>query len=493
MKQIADRLEAHQAVMYDICLRILRHPQDAEDACQEAMIEAARQADTVREDFGAWARRVATTTALDVRRRRGRRRAHERAVLPPTAKPPVEIEPALAALDEPSRKAVEQHYLDGRPLRELAREAGVSEVAVWKRLRKSLRVMLAAMVPALMAAAAMLVVLRDPVTEPELPVQDAREPWPYEMPPRTWPEPVRKAWKATQLRVTMDVKDVPMSELMKMLSQIIGHPIRIAPEAIEPEEVVTLKVEDLVADGTLKLVLMSRLKGYRILDDGTIWVAPAEQLDAAGPDRAASEEVRRAELLQTAARHEGPSMPLATAEAMLSRRIREPQGRLPLDEYVAGLCADGLIGLVLDAAARTKALAELRVNGRGEEDSLQAHLHRALRGVDLVPVPGLEGLLLLTRASLAADLRASDAWRSQKRLEQAVDGPFDGEGVRTVPQLARRLEKFLGAPVLTTKEAWESPAVVASSPGATPRQVLDGLSAVGFRWAVRDGALFLLR
>ncbi|HYE98967.1 MAG TPA: sigma-70 family RNA polymerase sigma factor [Planctomycetota bacterium] len=499
MKQIADRLEAHQAAMYAVCLRILRHPQDAEDACQEALLEAARQADSVRGDFGAWARRVAMTTALDVRRRRERRRAHEAQVRPPepSAPPAVEIDRALSALDEPSRRAVAGHYLDGRPLRELAREAGVSEVAIWKRLAKAkgkLRLLFTAALPAgLIGAAVLLVLLRVPAVAPEQPAteQEAREPWPWELPPRTWPEPVRSSWKALQTRVTIDRQNVPAAELLKEISDKIGRTITVAAGAIEPDEMVSFKVADIVADGALRLMLVPRGMGYRIRDDGTIFVATAQEIEQAGADRNKSDDVQRAWKLQEAARRTWPRLPLSEAEAALARRVREPEGELSLEVYLERLRDASKASLSLDAAARDEDLAEMRVTGRGEEASLETHLRRL--PPTLAAVPTIEGVILLTRAEQAAERRTSDEFRTQKRLEQAMEGPFDGQGVTTVPQLVRRLEKFLGAPVLATKAAWDLPQRLAPPVGATPRQVLDGLQPQGLRWAVRDATLFLVK
>src|SRR5437588_792155 len=72
-------LEHHQEPVLRICRRVLRQPQDAEDACQEVLLEVSRQAGTIQEPgaFSAWLYRTALHTALDHRRKRDRGRLRE--------------------------------------------------------------------------------------------------------------------------------------------------------------------------------------------------------------------------------------------------------------------------------------------------------------------------------------------------------------------------------------------------------------------------------
>jgi RNA polymerase sigma-70 factor (ECF subfamily) len=58
-----------------ICRRILRNPQDAADARQDAMLSIARNIGSFegRNDFGAWVYRIATNAAIDLQRRAYRR------------------------------------------------------------------------------------------------------------------------------------------------------------------------------------------------------------------------------------------------------------------------------------------------------------------------------------------------------------------------------------------------------------------------------------
>jgi RNA polymerase sigma-70 factor (ECF subfamily) len=64
----------HQALVYNICYRMLGQAQAAEDATQEAFVSAWRNIATFRgETFRPWLLRIAANLARDELRRRGRR------------------------------------------------------------------------------------------------------------------------------------------------------------------------------------------------------------------------------------------------------------------------------------------------------------------------------------------------------------------------------------------------------------------------------------
>src|SRR5579862_5960572 len=76
---LARLLERHQDAIYALCLQVLRHPQDAEDACQEVLLEVSRQVDSIEEPLGftGWLYQTTIHTALDVRRKRNRQKIRE--------------------------------------------------------------------------------------------------------------------------------------------------------------------------------------------------------------------------------------------------------------------------------------------------------------------------------------------------------------------------------------------------------------------------------
>lgn len=70
-EQLVSRHERH---IYSLALRILRHPQDAEDATQQTFLSAVENLSGLREDasFSTWLKQIATHAALKIlRKRRG--------------------------------------------------------------------------------------------------------------------------------------------------------------------------------------------------------------------------------------------------------------------------------------------------------------------------------------------------------------------------------------------------------------------------------------
>src|SRR6266540_5020753 len=64
----------HQGLVFNLCFRLLRQRQSAEDVCQEAFISAWRNLAGLRGDaFRPWLLRIAAHTCHDALRRRGRR------------------------------------------------------------------------------------------------------------------------------------------------------------------------------------------------------------------------------------------------------------------------------------------------------------------------------------------------------------------------------------------------------------------------------------
>jgi RNA polymerase sigma factor (sigma-70 family) len=70
-------LQRHGRMVLGVCRRALGHLQDAEDACQATFLILARKAGSIRkrESVASWLHGVAYRVAMNLRRRRGRRRA----------------------------------------------------------------------------------------------------------------------------------------------------------------------------------------------------------------------------------------------------------------------------------------------------------------------------------------------------------------------------------------------------------------------------------
>jgi RNA polymerase sigma-70 factor (ECF subfamily) len=135
---------------------IVRDPELARDAVQDALIRAWRDLPGLREPdrFDAWLHRLTVNACLDQTRRR-RRRVVE-VELEPFHDPPVadaasaadtrdEVDRVLRRLDERGRAIVVLHYYVGLPLPEVAGTLGIPVGTVKSRLHRALEDMRFAM------------------------------------------------------------------------------------------------------------------------------------------------------------------------------------------------------------------------------------------------------------------------------------------------------------------------------------------------------------
>jgi hypothetical protein len=63
----------HGQLIWNVCQRLLRNPQDAEDAFQATFLVLARKADSVRERraLGGWLYQIAQRICLGIRKKKG--------------------------------------------------------------------------------------------------------------------------------------------------------------------------------------------------------------------------------------------------------------------------------------------------------------------------------------------------------------------------------------------------------------------------------------
>ncbi|MEM9372702.1 MAG: sigma-70 family RNA polymerase sigma factor [Planctomycetota bacterium] len=133
------------------CRRSLRDESDAEDAAQETFLKLSQHAGVIRSNVGAWLHAAAMGTSIDIARRDASRRRTERgaasaaeassdgsesALLWRDIEPM--IDDALAALAESDRELIVGRFLAGRTQRELAREAGISDGTMHRRINRAL-------------------------------------------------------------------------------------------------------------------------------------------------------------------------------------------------------------------------------------------------------------------------------------------------------------------------------------------------------------------
>lgn len=148
-------VEATYRDVYTLCLRILRDPNDAAEATQDAFLKVWRNLAGFRGEaaFETWLYRVASNAALSKHRSRKRRRTHETGVEDETlgafaASGSVEstagarlelvdLERALGSLPEHYREAVVLRDVYGLSIQEIAKQMKISETAVKVRIHRA--------------------------------------------------------------------------------------------------------------------------------------------------------------------------------------------------------------------------------------------------------------------------------------------------------------------------------------------------------------------
>lgn len=141
--------------VYTLCLRILRDPNDAAEATQDAFLKVWRNLAGFRGDaaFETWLYRVASNAALSKHRSRKRRQSHETGVEDETlgafaASGSVEstagarldlkeLERALGSLPEHYREAVVLRDVYGLSMLEIAKQMKISETAAKVRIHRA--------------------------------------------------------------------------------------------------------------------------------------------------------------------------------------------------------------------------------------------------------------------------------------------------------------------------------------------------------------------
>ena len=144
----------HVGRIYAICLRMTASPDRAEEATQQAFINAWRRLETFSGDhFAAWLKKIAVNAVLSEARSRGRRQEDamddvEQAAAAESPRPVavpdhgLDLESAIKILPERARTVFVLHDIEGYRHREIAEMIGVAEgtsKAQLHRARKTLR------------------------------------------------------------------------------------------------------------------------------------------------------------------------------------------------------------------------------------------------------------------------------------------------------------------------------------------------------------------
>jgi RNA polymerase sigma factor (sigma-70 family) len=136
----------HGPMVFNLCRRVLRHQQDAEDVFQATFLVLARHATAVRngQALAAWLHQAAYRLALGLRRAGARRRHHEGKAAAMTPQDPstdvafrelqVLLEDEVQRLPEKCRMAFVLCCLEGQSRAEAARLLGVKEGTISSRI-----------------------------------------------------------------------------------------------------------------------------------------------------------------------------------------------------------------------------------------------------------------------------------------------------------------------------------------------------------------------
>lgn len=144
-------VDAYRHVAYGVAFRILGHPEEAEEAAQEAFVRAWTALPNFRGDakFSTWLYRIVTRRALDrleaIRRRRGREVEVEDAeTLPGSGGPDVQarqraqmLEKLVADLSDAQRAVVTLFYYEEKSVLEVAETLRMPENTVKTHLSRA--------------------------------------------------------------------------------------------------------------------------------------------------------------------------------------------------------------------------------------------------------------------------------------------------------------------------------------------------------------------
>jgi RNA polymerase sigma-70 factor (ECF subfamily) len=141
----AELVRRYVRMVYSASWRVLKDEGDAADVTQETFFELTRQAGRISGSLGSWLHQVAMRKSIDLVRRSAHRRHRERryAETRPEAIHTWHdlsgyVDEALDDLDESTKSLLLEHFLAGKTTSEIARDRGVSQATVSRRINDGL-------------------------------------------------------------------------------------------------------------------------------------------------------------------------------------------------------------------------------------------------------------------------------------------------------------------------------------------------------------------
>ena len=141
----AELVRRYVQLVYSTAWRVLKDDTDATDVTQETFFELTRHAGRISGSLSGWLHRVATQKSIDVIRRTAHRRNREQAyartrpvVVQSWQEMSEHVDLALEKLDESLRSVLLDHFIAGKTTAQIARERGVSQATVSRRVNAGL-------------------------------------------------------------------------------------------------------------------------------------------------------------------------------------------------------------------------------------------------------------------------------------------------------------------------------------------------------------------
>lgn len=139
-------MRRHQSRLYGLCLRMLGHAEDAEDATQEVMLKVFHSLKTFsgRSAFSTWLYRIASNTCLDFVRGRGRfehtgsMEEGELVAYNPTTDEKMLVAKLMEAIGKRDRLVVSLRHAVGLSFDEIAESTGMGLSAVKMRYYRAM-------------------------------------------------------------------------------------------------------------------------------------------------------------------------------------------------------------------------------------------------------------------------------------------------------------------------------------------------------------------
>jgi hypothetical protein len=194
---------------------------------------------------------------------------------------------------------------------------------------------------------------------------------------------------------------------------------------------------------------------------------------------------------------EAPDLRDAAELALRTKQITLHQGTTSWNEVIELFNEEFGERLLVDAAIREKIHAACSIPFLQvvEELKLGTVVERMARELGLSWCLLDNGTAYLASADSVARARAdSDERAVQHRNDlYRLQKPVEGDGRITVTDFLDSLPRTYGLRIMPEEEVWESNATLTLSPGSTLQQALDQLRPLGFRWAVRNGSIYVVR